>query len=73
MYVFRISVFWCRGLLVLMERLAEPELQAPREIVAPRDTRVYVDPQAIREPKELEDHPDQPAPKETKYAHVHVK
>ena len=68
-YIYKI-LFWCRDHLVLMEKLADLEQQVLREVVAPRDTKECVDPQAIREPREPEDHPDQPALKETKYTHV---
>ena len=71
-YIKNIHI-WYRDLLVLMERLAELEQQALRELVDPRDTKVCVDPQAIRELRELEDHLVQLVLKETKYTHVYVK
>ena len=69
-YVRNVVRNWYRDLLVLMEISEKLEQQALKEVVAPRDTKACVDLQAIREPRELEDHPDQPAPKETKYTHV---
>ena len=60
---------WYRDLLVLMEKLAELEQLALKEPVAPRDTKVCVDPQEIKDPKEHEAQLDQPALKETKYVH----
>lgn len=73
-YIHSINVvrIWYRDLLVLMETLEKLEQQDLKEVAAPRDTKACVDPQAIREPKELEDHPDQLAPKETKYTHACV-
>ena len=56
----------------MTERLDKLERKAPRETVAPRDTKVYVDPQAIKELRELEDHSDQLVLKETRYVHMYI-
>lgn len=64
---------WYRDLLVLMERSAVLDQEALGATVAPRDTRVYVDPLAIRESKELEDHWDQLVLKEIRYILVYIR